>query len=130
MKNIIKVQFLHQKDLIVDSIQFKATRNLGEKLEDRNEVVCSKAIISKRVDEFSGQIFSKLWQSQVADMIVDMFPYQEENNKNGTLAVEQWCRVILKNARIDDYNFMSDETGIFETFTVNFEGILLGTSGE
>ncbi len=61
-------------------------------------------------------------------MIIDMFPYKEENKNDGTLAVEQWCRVILKNARIDDCNFMADKTGIFETFTVNFEGVLLGTS--
>ncbi len=60
MKNIIKVQFLQQKDLIIDSVQFKATRNLEQKVGDENAVMYSKAIFSKKVDELSGRIFSKL----------------------------------------------------------------------
>ncbi len=124
MKNIIKINFL-QKDFVAETLQLGLARNVESKEPTGNLVACSKAIINRKVDECSKDLLAQLWRNQTEDMIIDTFIY-DENAVEENLKIRQWCRVVLQQALIEDYNLLSNNEGTFETITVSYQGILFG----
>lgn len=124
MKNIIKINFL-QKDFVAETLQLGLARNVESKEPTGNLVACSKAIINRKVDECSKDLLAQLWCNQTEDMIIDTFIY-DENAVEENLKIRQWCRVVLQQALMEDYNLLSNNEGTFETITVSYQGILFG----